>query len=151
IYNDAVRPLLGRKHPRALGRPKSAVFPEVWDVIGPLHDNVLEQGQATWQESAGFLLDRRGFREECYFTFSYSPIVDHSGVAGVFCVIDETTRSVLDERRLRTLSALGEGAGAGRTVEQACAAALDTLAANPLDVPFALVYLLDRDAGRARL
>jgi len=151
IYNDALRPLIGRKHPRALGRPKSAMFPEIWDEVGPLHREVLERGQSTWRENAGFLLDRRGFPEECFFTFSFSPIVDLSGVVGLFTAVSETTRWVVDERRLRTLGALGEGAGAGRTVEQACGAALEAIAANPHDIPFALVYLLDRDARRARL
>jgi signal transduction histidine kinase/GAF domain-containing protein len=151
LYNDALRPLLGSKHPRALGRPKRAVFPEVWDAIGPLHQAVLEQGRSTIREDAGFLLQRRGFLEECYFTFSYSPIVDESGVAGVFTAITETTPRVVDARRLRTLSALGECAGAGGTAEAACAAAVEALAANDRDIPFALIYLLEAGGRRARL
>jgi signal transduction histidine kinase/GAF domain-containing protein len=151
VYNDALRPLLGRRHPGALGRPKRDVFADAWDTVGPLHRGVLERGEATRRERIGVLLDRRGFPEECFFTFSFSPIVDAGGVAGVLTVVSETTRPVVDERRLRTLSALAEGAGTGRTVEQACTAALDTLGENRHDVPFALLYLLDADAVRARL
>jgi len=151
IYNDAAGTMLGQKHPDALGRPKREALPELWDLIAPVHREVMERGQATWRENAGYLLDRRGFLEECYITFSHSPIVDAGGVAGVLTVSSETTRSVVAERRLRTLSALGERAGARRTVEHACAAALATLAENPFDVPFALVYLVDPEARRARL
>jgi len=151
LYNDAMRPLLGRKHPRALGQPKRSVFPEVWDEVGPLHREALEQGRPTWRENAGYLLDRRGFPEECYFTYSFSPIVDESGIAGIFTAVIETTRHVLDERRLRTLRALSEARGVGRTPEAACAAAVDALATNRRDVPFALVYLLEGDGRRARL
>ncbi|HSR26076.1 MAG TPA: ATP-binding protein [Candidatus Eisenbacteria bacterium] len=151
LYNDAVRPLLGSKHPRALGRPKRLVFPEVWDTIGPIQQSVLEQGRPASREDAGFLLDRRGFPEECYFTFSHAPIIDESGVAGIFSTVTETTARVVDARRLRTLSALGECAGTGRTTEAACAAALEVLATNERDVPFALVYLAEADGRRARL
>jgi signal transduction histidine kinase/GAF domain-containing protein len=151
IYNDAARPLLGRKHPAALGRPKREALPELWDAVGPTHRDVMEGRRAIWGENAPFLLDRRGFLEECYMTFAHSPILDGTGVAGVLTVGSETTRAVVDARRLRTLSALGEDAGAGRSVEQACAAVLDTLSENPIDVPFVLLYLLDAGARRARL
>ena len=151
LYNDAMRPLLGFKHPHALGMPKRYVFPEIWDEIGPLHREVLEHGRATWRENAGFLLHRRGFAEECYFTYSFSPIVDESGIAGVFTAAVETTRTVVDERRLRTLRAMSEAGAAGQTPEEACAAAVAALAANRHDVPFALVYLLEGDGRRARL
>jgi signal transduction histidine kinase/GAF domain-containing protein len=148
IYNDAIRSLLGNKHPGALGRAKREVFPEIWDIIGPLHRDVLERAQPTWRDGTGFLLDRKGFLEECYVTFSYSPIMDQSGVRGVFTTLAETTGRVIGERRLRTLSALGAASGVGLSVEDACAVAADTLAANPRDVPFSLIYLVE-DGGRA--
>src|SRR5215469_3987862 len=151
IYNDAARALLGRKHPAALGRPKRESIPELWEAVGPVHRDVMEGRRPIWGENAPYLLDRRGFLEECYMTYAHSPILDGKGVAGVLTVMSETTRAVVDARRLRTLSALGEGAGAERSVEQACAAALVTLAENRSDVPFALLYLLDAGAGRARL
>jgi signal transduction histidine kinase/GAF domain-containing protein len=150
IYNDAARPLLGRKHPAALGRPKRESIPELWEVVGPVHREVME-GRPISGENVGYLMDRRGFLEECYLTYALSPILDGRRVAGVLSVASETTGAVVDARRLRTLSSLGEGASAGRSVEQACAAALATLAENRSDVPFALLYLVDALAGRARL
>ena len=151
IYNDAIRPLLGNKHPGALGRPKREAFPDIWEIIGPLHQDVLDRGQPTWRDTTGFLLDRKDYLEETYFTLSYSPIMDQSGVRGVFTALAETTTRVIGERRLRTLSALGAASGVGLTVEEACGVAADVLAANPRDVPFALIYVLEPDERSARL
>ncbi|HSU82728.1 MAG TPA: PAS domain-containing protein, partial [Thermoanaerobaculia bacterium] len=117
LYNDAYRPMLGAtKHPRAMGRPGREVWPEVWPIIGPMLEGVLARGEATWSDDQLLLLDRNGFLEECYFTFSYSPIRDESGgVGGVFCAVTETTGRVLGERRLQTLRALAEQAIQGKT------------------------------------
>ena len=153
LYNDAYRPMLGAtKHPRAMGRPGREVWPEVWPIIGPMLEGVLARGEATWSDDQLLLLDRNGFLEECYFTFSYSPIRDESGgVGGVFCAVTETTGRVLGERRLQTLRALAEPAIQGKTAEEACALALRALADNPHDLPFALLYLLDEEGREARL
>jgi hypothetical protein len=48
-YNDAYLPLLGNKHP-ALMQPGTAVWAEIWDIIGPMLDSVMRSGQATWSE-----------------------------------------------------------------------------------------------------
>jgi PAS domain S-box-containing protein len=100
LYNDAYRPVFGKKHPWALGRPFREVWSEVWNEITPLIDTVLG-GEATWSENLPLVLERNGYREDCWFTFSYSPIRDESGkVAGLFCAAAETTERVLSERRL---------------------------------------------------
>lgn len=36
LYNDAWSPILGAKHPWALGRPAREVWPEIWDTIWPM-------------------------------------------------------------------------------------------------------------------
>ena len=73
VYNDAYAPIIGVKHPAALGQTAEECFPEIWDVIGPMLHGVLEQSDATWSDDLLLMLERRGFSEECYFTFSYSP------------------------------------------------------------------------------
>lgn len=148
LYNDAYRPILGAtKHPGALGQRGRDCWPEIWDTIGPMLEDVLTTGVATWSNDQLLLLDRNGYREECYFTFSYSPIRDETGaVSGVFTAVTETTRRVLGERRLATLRDLADRAAEARSVEEACQVAARTLEANPLDLPFALIYLID-DAG----
>jgi hypothetical protein len=50
IYNDAYRPILGRKHPWALGRPVRDCWSEIWDILKPLIDTPFNGGPATWSE-----------------------------------------------------------------------------------------------------
>src|SRR3954447_3322815 len=85
LYNDAYRQTLASKHPRALGKPGSEVWPEIWPVIGPMLQNVLSTGEATWSDDLRLILERHGYPEETYHTFSYSPVLDESGgIGGVF-------------------------------------------------------------------
>ncbi len=100
LYNDAYRPVFGKKHPWALGRPFREIWSEVWNDVAPLVETAL-RGEATWSENLPLVLERNGYPEECWFTFSYSPVRDESGkVAGIFCAAAETTERVLAERRL---------------------------------------------------
>src|SRR2546428_1951084 len=153
LYNDAYRTMLGsRQHPEALGRPGRECWLDVWNVIGPMLKGVLWGGKATFSDDLLLPLDRHGYREECYFTLSFSPIRDQAGrVQGVFTTAAETTQRVLGERRLRTLRDLALRGMEARTTGEACESAVRTLAANPGDIPFALLYLLEADGKRARL
>lgn len=107
IYNDAWRPSLGTlKHP-AVGKPGREVWAEIWHLIGPMLEGVLASGEATWSADMLLPMDRYGFLEETYWTYSYSPIRDEAGrVGGVFTAVTETTLRVVGERRLRTLREL---------------------------------------------
>src|SRR5438128_7645181 len=153
LYNDAYRPILGsRKHPRALWRPGRECWVDIWNVIEPMLEGALWRGEATFSDDLLLTLDRHGYREECSFTLSFSPIRDEAGrVHGVFTTADETTQRVLGERRLRTLRDLALRGMEARTTGQASESAVRTLAANPGDIPFALLYLLEADGKRARL
>jgi PAS domain S-box-containing protein len=99
LYNDAYRPVFGQKHPWALGRPFREVWSEVWDDVEPLVNAALG-GEATWSENLHLVLERNGYPEDCWFTFSYSPVRDEGGaVVGLFCAASETTDVVLAEQR----------------------------------------------------
>ena len=101
IYNDSYREIIGKKHPRAMGAKGKDVWPEIWNIVGPMLEGVLQTGEATWSEDQLLKIERKGYPEECYFTFSYSPIYIESGsIGGVFCVVTETTEKVLKERHL---------------------------------------------------
>jgi len=144
LYNDAYASILGSKHPSALGARGRDLFPEIWHIIGPMLSGVIERGEATWSDNLLLELERNGYPEECYFTFSYSPIRDESGgVGGIFTPVQETTGQVVGERRLRTLRDLAEAARASKAKSEAeiCRIAAETLAENPLDLPFAAFYL----------
>jgi PAS domain S-box-containing protein len=154
LYNDAyARMTLGAKHPWALGRSAPEVFPEIWNDIFPRVNHVLQTGEATWDEELLLILERYGFPEESYHTFSYSPMPDdHDGIGGILCAVREDTQRVLSQRRLKTLREL-----AVRTTDEAhdaaaaCRAAINVLAGNPFDLPFALLYLLNPDQKSLRL
>lgn len=97
FYNDAYRPSLGQngKHPHILGMPAKEAWPEIWTIIKPLIDQVLNGGEATWAEDQLIPIYRNGKLEDVYWTFSYSPVSDESGiVAGVLVTCSETTDKV---------------------------------------------------------
>lgn len=99
LYNDPYSEILGAKHPQALGRGFHEIWAEIWPDISPLIDAAMS-GEGTFRENLPLLMNRKGFDEQTWFTFSYSPVRDESGnVAGMFCVCTETTQSVLAERR----------------------------------------------------
>lgn len=145
IYNDTYRPILGQtKHPRALGAPGKELWPEIWDIIGPMLEGVMQEGAATLQNDQQMFLDRKGFLEECYFTYAYSPIREESGaVGGVFSTVTEATARVVGERRLRTLRDLAARSVGAESVPQVCLRQQAVLALNPLDLPFSSLYIFD--------
>lgn len=146
FYNDGYRPILGStKHPAAMGASTRETFAEIWHIIGPMFEGVLE-GRTTTVVDFLLPLDRHGFVEECYFVFSYSPIREESGrVGGVLVTVTETSQRVLSERRLKTTQALAAETQKARTVHEACTIAAQVLERNPADLPFACVYLLAAD------
>ena len=110
------RDTLGRKYPWALGRPASEVWAEIWDDIGPRIESVLSTGEATWDEALLLFLERSGYPEETYHTFSYSPLRDEdASVVGMLCVVSEDTDRVIGERRMATLRDLGSDPSVVRT------------------------------------
>jgi len=93
IYNDGYRPILGTtKHPQALGISTKETFAEVWDIIGPMFDGVMN-GVPVGFPDFMLPLDRNGFIENCYFDFAYSPIRKEDGeIGGVLVTVIETTK-----------------------------------------------------------
>lgn len=152
LYNDAWQPILGTKHPTALGKPGREVWSEIWDIIGAQLRSVLETGQATWSDDMLLLVQRYGYTEEAYFTYSYSPIfLETEKVGGAFTAVTETTRRVIGERRLSTLRELAANTVEAKSVAETCQIAGSTLANNPYDIPFALIYLVESNGQQARL
>jgi signal transduction histidine kinase/PAS domain-containing protein len=153
LYNDDyARMTLGKKHPWALGKPSHEVWKEIWDDIGPRIHRVLETGEATWDEALLLFLERSGYREETYHTFSYSPLSEDDGtVAGHLCVVTEETDRVIGERRLKTLRSLAGELSKTITEEEAVSCSARCLGENQKDLPFTLLYLFTEDGNEARL
>jgi PAS domain S-box-containing protein len=101
LYNDAYAEILGAKHPDAIGRRFSDIWSEIWPEICPLIEAAMA-GEATYREDLPLVMNRKGYDEQTWFTFSYSPVRDDSGgVAGMFCAVSETTQRVVAERALK--------------------------------------------------
>ena len=149
VYNDAYRILLGEKHPAAMGQPAAECWAEVWSAIGPRATSVLAGNGASYIENELLFLQRSGYYEETYWTYSYSPITGDSGeVLGVFVAITEVTHREVSGKRMRTLRELG---GLSATEDDnVCEQALQVLARNRDSIPFAAVYAVD-EAGAGRL
>ncbi|WP_322043472.1 ATP-binding protein [Paraburkholderia sp. J67] len=148
--NDAYRPTLGAKQ-QFIGLPAREVWSEVWAEAGSRIEHVLATGEATWDESLLLFLERNGFKEESYHTFSYGPVHGDSGaVEGMLCVVTEDTRRILSERRLATVAQLSSAARSAQTVADACGEIVAALEGNRRDLPFVSLYLLDADGTRAR-
>jgi signal transduction histidine kinase/CheY-like chemotaxis protein/serine phosphatase RsbU (regulator of sigma subunit) len=152
IYNDGYIPMLGGKHPSALGTPGSEVWWEIWDVVGPMLESVVRTGVPTWSDDLMLMLVSSGQPEERYFTFTYSPIIAGSGeIPGVFCAVRETTERVLGQRRLLTLNALAAEVMDKRVADDVVAGAVEVCASHDADLPFVAVYLREDDSSEATL
>jgi PAS domain S-box-containing protein len=149
IYNDACAPILRDKHPRALGARAREVWPEVWNIIGPMLQQVMAQGQASCCEDRGLLLRRGALTEQCYFTCCVTPAYVEGGVRGVSCAFSDTTQRVLAQRRLATLRAITTGTLAAFTLEELCSQLGSVLAKAEADVPFAVLYVRSARGLRA--
>src|SRR3954467_14476 len=136
--NDAYRrDTLGKKYPWALGRPAREVWSEIWHDIGPRIETVLQTGEATWDAALLLFLERSGYLEETYHTFSYSPLAGDDGrIEGMLCVVSEDTERVIGERRLATLRDLSAGISAARSEAEVLAAAGRHLDADQRSLPF---------------
>jgi signal transduction histidine kinase len=143
FYNDAYGAMtLGAKHPWALGQPSSVVWREIWSEAWPRIESVLTTGVATWDERLLLFLERSGYPEETYHTFSYSPVHDDDGVIrGNFCVVTEETERVIGERRLALLKQLAEQLASASTTSEVSNALARALATDARDLPFSLTYL----------
>jgi hypothetical protein len=154
IYNDAHRPILGTKHPWALGRPVSEVWEEIWPVLQPLIDTPFHGGPATWNDDILLEINRAGFLEETHFAIAYSAVPDEAvggGVGGVLATVHEITGKVLADRRVAVLRDLATHAVDAKTASAACEIAARTLGRHPSDFPFACCISCRPTDGRRSL
>src|SRR5712691_6094251 len=151
LYNDGYWPICGEKHPHSMGQDFSECWASAWPVIGEAFERALA-GTTSYLENQRMFLDRNGYLEETFFTFSFSPIRDETGgVGGLFHPVTETTTKMVGERRTHALRDLAARTGKAKTSEEALTLAAETLSESDLDLPFVLFYLLDADGKEARL
>jgi len=152
LYNDPYKSIIGGRHPAALGQPTAVVWREIWEHIGPMLAQAMGGLEGTYVEEQLLIMERNGYPEETYYTFSYSPIPAGDGTAGgIFCANTEDTQRVIGERQLALLRELAASTAEARSWQQACERSVHALATNSRDLPFALIYVLDRQSPTAWL
>ncbi len=152
LYNDRYLPILGEKHPASLGQTASESWKEIWPQIGPRVDAVFLRGEATFDQGLLLMMDRYGYLEETYFTFSYSPLPDDAGkIGGVVCAVTEERERVIGERRMGLLRRVATATADARTTEAVCDRAVDCLNEANEDLPFVLLYLREDSSKTLRL
>jgi signal transduction histidine kinase len=152
LYNDAYKAIVGGKHPEALGQPAAVVWREIWDQVGPRAAATMRGNEGTYDEALLLIMERNGYPEETYYTFSYSPVPnDQGGTGGIICANTDDTPRIIGQRRLSLLRDLAARTADARTAREACALAAQALASNAGDVPFATIYLVDPDQHTAEL
>ncbi|TNM67122.1 hypothetical protein FHN55_11410 [Streptomyces sp. NP160] len=150
LYNAAYARMFPAKHPWGLGRPCAEVFPEVWDQIRPLMEGVLSSGEAVRMVDQELYIDRRGFAEESYFDYCYSPVAGPDGrVEGVLDIAVDTTAQVLERRRSALLRRLADLPRVLRTTVDLARVALPVLRTDPGDLP-RVELLVPAEAPRKR-
>src|ERR1700761_2606086 len=91
LYNDAFIPILGDKHPRALGGPAPEVWAEPREPVEPLFDRVFA-GESVHRPDVRLTLHLNDRAKEAHFSFSYTPARDETGaIAGLLGVCVDTT------------------------------------------------------------
>src|SRR5579884_894520 len=154
LYNDTYAQMtLGKKHPWALGKKAREVWAEIWSDLEPRVRIVLETGEATWDEGLLLFLERNGYPEETYHTFSYSPLTRDDGkINGLLCVVAEETERIISDRRLNSLRTLAANLSAKINEPDVLSAVQDSLQSNQRDLPFTLTYLFEHGESQiARL
>lgn len=100
IYNEAYAPILGKRHPEALGKTWAQAWPDVWDEIGPLIDRVMA-GESVQFDDMHLVMTRNGYDEDTWWSFAYSPLRDEGGaIAGFLDVVSDSTERVHQQMRL---------------------------------------------------
>jgi len=151
LYNDLGRAIVGQKHPACFGLSIREVLKEAWPTIGPLAEGVMNSGRAVYLEDLLIPLERSGFVQDTYFTFSYIPVrVENGEVGGILVLPHETTAQVLGERRLAMIREQSLRAALCQTVAEVLGATEDVLGQSPDILPFALLYELEGNARHAR-
>ncbi len=141
LYNDPYKAIVAGKHPWAMGQPASIVWKEIWRDIDPMLKKVMQDDEGTYTESQLLIMERNGYPEETYYTFSYTPIPGDNGVTeGMICANTDDTDRIISERQLKTLTHLGKSLANCQTNDEVISKTIDGVKHNQHDFPFVLFY-----------
>lgn len=138
FYNDPYKDIVRGMHPWALGSPASVVWKAIWRDIEPMLQQVMEKDIGTYVESQLLIMERNGYPEETYYTFSYTPIPgDNGGTEGMICANTDDTDRITGGRQMQTLTQLAKSITDSKTNHEVISRTIDVLKQNPWDFPFA--------------
>ena len=150
LYNDPYQQIVKGKHPWALGKPASVVWKDIWRDIDPMLKKVMHENEGTYVEEQLLIMERNGYPEETYYTFSYTPVAGDDGVtAGMICFNTDDTDRIISERQLKTLTELGKTLNDLSSTQHVYAEAIKIIKDNPYDFPYAVLYAIEE--GNASL
>jgi len=151
IYNEGYRVICGDKHPLSMGSAYPECWADAWSAIGQSFENAIS-GVTSFLENQRMFLNRNGYLEETFFTFSLSPIRDETGgIGGLFHPVTETTTTMVGERRTQALLDLTARLADAEMRSEVFQLTIETLAPFDFDLPFVLLYTLDKEARVYRL
>ncbi|WP_443946712.1 ATP-binding protein [Pedobacter sp. AW1-32] len=151
IYNDSYRPICGAMHPQSMGMNFRVCWESALEVVGDKFTRG-QQGEGTYIQDQQMFLQRYGYLEEAFMTFSFAPIRDESGgVGGIFHPITETTDKMLSARRTQVLRDLGACINKAKSIEEIVRETEGKYAEFLYDLPFALFYQYNAASNTANL
>lgn len=151
IYNDSYRPICGAMHPQSMGMNFRICWESALEVVGDKFTRG-QQGEGTYIHDQRMFLQRYGYLEEAFMTFSFAPIRDESGgVGGIFHPITETTDKMLSARRTQVLRDLGAAVGKAKSIEEIASETANKYQEFLYDLPFTLFYKYDPQQQKAQL
>ena len=133
---------MGNRHPSSGG--------EIWDEVGPRAKSAMLRNEGTYDEALLLIMERNGYPEETYYTFSYSPVPnDDGGTGGIICANTDDTQRDHWRAPAAALRELAARTADARTSTDACRLSAAGFGKPiPRDLPFALIYLVDADWRR---
>jgi PAS domain-containing protein len=147
VYNEAYTPLIGQKHPSLMGADAKTGFAEIWDPFAETLRRGRETGRTIIGDNRLLLLHRSSFLEETYFSWKFIPMVgDEGSVVGFYATVVETTREVINDRRMSTIQALSRNILSVKTVEELWPQILRALEENEQDAPLVLLYSVPKES-----
>ncbi len=153
LYNESYSPILGNKHPSALGKPGYEAWSEIWAGLAEEFKSVLYNGESIRRPDALLFMQRYGYTEECYFDYTLSPIIGMDGtIGGVFNAVIETSYRVINERRRGIIQQLLQQLNNAKTREESLENCFSILKDAIEDIPFFALYTVpEHDAKKVVL
>ncbi|CAG8972971.1 hypothetical protein HYALB_00008331 [Hymenoscyphus albidus] len=147
IYNEAYIMLAGKKHPELMGQSYKTAWAEIWSNVVDVFASAKHSGQSTMKDDDCLFVNRNGFLEESYFSWSIIPLIGEDGsVVGLYNPAFDKTRRKIAERRMLTLREVGDKTAAARDVKSFWGQVIKGLEYNDYDVPFCLLYSVTDDS-----